>query len=109
VQPYLAAGAARKLMPMQVVPLSHENRSKSDRVIWALQGRFEHGKVSLRPAPWNTAFEDQFAHFPSPLVLDDMLDSLAMVAQLSQDRVFSNFGHITDTPYWSPQDAVTGF
>ena len=109
VEPYLRAGAARKNIPLRVEALSHENRSKADRITWALQGRAENGKLTLSCGPWNKELEDQWVHFPSKLVHDDMLDALAYVAQLVEGRVFENFGAEVSEPYWEPMDRAIGF
>lgn len=62
--------------------LSHGNKSKIDRVMWALQGKFENGYIKLGVGDWNAAFLDQLYQFPSPLTHDDLLDSLAYIDQL---------------------------
>ena len=62
--------------------LTHGNKSKVDRVMWALQGKFENGYITLAEADWNATFLDQLYQFPSPLTHDDLLDSLAYIDQL---------------------------
>ena len=44
--------------------LSHGNSKKEDRILWALQGKFEHGKIRLKLADWNTEFVDEASAFP---------------------------------------------
>jgi hypothetical protein len=57
--------------------LSHGNQKKQDRILWALQGRFQHGQIKLkRDKNWNAAFADEASAFPSQLVHDDLLDAL---------------------------------
>lgn len=68
----------------RVEELTHGNKKKTDRVMWALQGRFENGYVSLKKADWNTRFLDQLFQFPDPLTHDDLVDALAYVDQLAQ-------------------------
>jgi len=89
--------------------LRHENRIKTERIVWALQGRLEHGKITFRPGPWIKDVEDQLTQFPSKMVHDDIPDALSYVAQLSQNRIFQDFGDAADEPYWKPQDAAIGF
>jgi len=109
VAPEIVDCAAKKKVSLVPQPLSHQNERKSDRVAWALQGRFEHGKILIRKAPWNRDFEDEFANFPSKLVHDDSMDALAFVVQLAESRVFDKFAEAVDEPYWEPEDAVVGF
>ena len=67
----------------RVEELTHGNKKKVDRVVAALQGRFEHGAIELSEGSWNTEFMDQLFQFPNPLVHDDMIDSLAYIDQLA--------------------------
>lgn len=99
----------RSINLMSPVPLTHENRIKTERIIWALQGRMEHGKITWRQAPWNRDTEDQFLQFPSKMVHDDIPDAVSYFEQLSQGRVFEDFSHIENEPYWAPQDAAIGY
>ena len=68
----------------RVEELTHGNKKKTDRVMWALQGRFENGQISLKKAEWNTRFMDQLFQFPDPLTHDDLVDSLAYIDQLAK-------------------------
>ena len=110
VAPYLKSEAAKRRPPIMlaVEPLSHENRSKTERIGWALQGRMEQGKIIFRPGPHMREVEDQFLNFPSTLVHDDAPDVLAYIAQLAEGRVFSQFAEIADTEYWEPGDTLVG-
>jgi phage terminase large subunit-like protein len=40
----------------RVEELTHGNQKKTDRIMWALQGRFEHGLVTIKKAEWNSKF-----------------------------------------------------
>lgn len=108
VAPYLSAEAAKRGVPLTVEPLSHENRSKVDRIGWALQGRMEHGKILFRPGPHMKEVEDQALNFPSTLVHDDALDALAYVVQLAEGRVFQHFAKVEAEDYWQPSDIEVG-
>ena len=68
----------------RVEELTHGNKKKTDRVMWALQGRFENGQIELRKADWNTRFMDQLFQFPDPLTHDDLVDALAYIDQLAK-------------------------
>jgi predicted phage terminase large subunit-like protein len=74
----------RKQKFFRVEELTHGNKKKTDRIVWALQGRFENGYVSLNKGEWNSTFLDQLFQFPNPLVHDDLIDSLAYIDQLAK-------------------------
>ena len=67
----------------RVEELTHGNKKKTDRVMWALQGRFENGFVTLNKGEWNARFLDQLFQFPDPLTHDDLVDALAYIDQLA--------------------------
>jgi predicted phage terminase large subunit-like protein len=67
----------------RVEELTHGNKKKTDRVMWALQGRFENGYVTLNKGEWNARFLDQLFQFPDPLTHDDLVDALAYIDQLA--------------------------
>lgn len=67
----------------RVEELTHGNRKKTDRVMWALQGRFENGVVTLKKGEWNARFLDQLFQFPDALTHDDLIDALAYIDQLA--------------------------
>ena len=67
----------------RVEELTHGNKKKTDRIMWALQGRFENSVISLNKGEWNARFLDQLFQFPDPLTHDDLVDSLAYIDQLS--------------------------
>lgn len=64
--------------------LTHGNKKKTDRVMWALQGRFENGVITLNKGDWNARFLDQLFQFPDPLTHDDLIDALAYIDQMAQ-------------------------
>jgi len=71
-----------KFFPIQT--LTHGNKKKTDRIMWALQGRFENGMITLNKGEWNARFLDQLYQFPDVLTHDDLIDSLSYVDQLAQ-------------------------
>lgn len=109
VQPLLQRKLLAEKQSVAIRPLSHENRSKNDRVAWALQGRIEKGNVIFRTADWNREVEHQLSAFPNALVHDDGVEAIAYVAQMAQENVFDSFGGFKESEYWSPQDAEIGF
>jgi phage terminase large subunit-like protein len=68
----------------RVEELTHGNKKKTDRVMWALQGRFENGFVTLSKGEWNARFLDQLFQFPDVLTHDDLVDALAYIDQLAK-------------------------
>lgn len=85
--------------------LTHGNKKKSDRIIWALQGRFENGNIRLNKGEWNDQFLDELFQFPSPLTHDDMPDALAYIDQLAQLTYTSDF----EFDDFAPLDELTGY
>lgn len=67
----------------RIEELTHGNKKKTDRVMWALQGRFENNTITLNKGEWNSRFLDQLFQFPDPLTHDDLVDSLAYIEQLA--------------------------
>lgn len=63
--------------------LTHGNKKKTERVVWALQGRFEHGHIILNEDEDFEEFKDQLIMFPTKGVHDDLVDALAYVEQLA--------------------------
>jgi predicted phage terminase large subunit-like protein len=83
VLPYLQDLMRRVGYYVSVIDLTHGNKKKVDRVVWSLQGRFEHGRITLKKADWNKQFVDQLLNFPNTGVHDDMIDALAYVDQFA--------------------------
>lgn len=72
--------------------LTHGNQKKTDRIVWALQGRFENGRVHVKAGmDWREKFLDQLYQFPDPLTHDDMVDSLAYIDQLSDQAYLHGY------------------
>ena len=110
VLPYIYDEARRRnIMLMSPEPLSHENRLKTERILWALQGRMEHGRISFKIAAWNRDVEDQFLQLPSKMVHDDIPDALSYVAQLTEGRMLEDFSELAVDPYWTQQDSAIGY
>jgi predicted phage terminase large subunit-like protein len=84
VYPYLNDLMKKNQRFFRVEELTHGNKKKTDRIVWALQGRFEHGNIVLNKGEWNTEFLDELFQFPNKLVHDDLIDSLAYIDQLAQ-------------------------
>ena len=86
--------------------LTHGNKNKENRILWALAGRFENNLIHLRKADWNDAFVDEAANFPSALVHDDLLDALSYIDQIAQVAYLDGI-ELADE--WEPLDDAVGF
>ena len=85
IMPYLSD----RMMQIGVFPnikeLTHGNQKKTERIAWALEGRFEHGKIFFQDeADWLEPLESQLVDFPNPLSHDDLVDALAYVDQMAK-------------------------
>jgi predicted phage terminase large subunit-like protein len=80
----------------RIEELTHGNQKKTDRIMWALQGRFEHGLVKIKKAEWNSKFLDELFQFPDPLTHDDLVDALAYVDQLAKIAYAGDFEEYDD-------------
>ena len=84
VMPYMTDIMKRTQTFFRVDELTHGNKRKTDRVVWALQGRFENGYITLNEGAWNNEFLDQLFQFPNKLVHDDLPDALSYIEQLAK-------------------------
>ena len=75
----------------RVEELTHGNQKKTDRIMWALQGRFENGLINLKKGDWNSKFLDELFQFPDPLTHDDLVDALAYIDQLANEAYPGNW------------------
>lgn len=91
----------------RVEELSHGNQKKVDRIVWALQGRFENGLVTLNKGEWNAEFLDQLFQFPNHLVHDDLIDSLAYIDQLARVAYHNDLIDLEEE--FEPLDAIAGY
>jgi predicted phage terminase large subunit-like protein len=97
----------RKSRFFRIEELTHGNQKKTDRIVWALQGRFENGQVSINKGDWNGEFLDQLFQFPNHLVHDDLIDSLAYIDQLA--IVSYNTDLLDLDEDYEPLDYLTGY
>lgn len=98
VLPYIENLQRQHSVFFPIQDLTHGNKKKTDRVVWALQGRMEHGNLYLNKGDWNMPFLDQLFQFPSPLVHDDLVDSLSYIDQLAKVVYHTDFEDTTFTP-----------
>ncbi len=91
VLPYLTDLMKSGQRFFRVEELTHGNKKKTDRIVWALQGRFEHGQITLNKGEWNTEFMDELFQFPNTLVHDDLVDALAYIDQLAKVSYYYDY------------------
>jgi len=91
----------------RIEELTHGNQRKIDRVVWALQGRFENGLITINKGEWNARFLDELFQFPNHLVHDDLIDSLAYIDQLAKVAYYSDFIDLEEE--FQPLDEIAGY
>lgn len=67
---------------VRIHELTHGNKKKTDRIVWALQGKMEHGRIKFNRGEWSKICLDQLLQFPDTRTHDDLIDALAYVDQL---------------------------
>lgn len=107
VLPYLTDLMRKYNRWMEVVPLSHGNQRKTDRIQWALQGRAEKGKIKLAPGAWNSKFIEEACDFPDPRSPDDLIDAVAYVDQMVTTVYMDEF--TGQEQEYNPDDPITGY
>ena len=83
VLPYLNDLMRKNNIYSHIQDLTHGNKKKTDRVVWSLQGRMEHGRISFNEDEDWEEFLDQLVMFPTAGVHDDLVDALSYVDQLA--------------------------
>jgi phage terminase large subunit-like protein len=105
VLPYLNDLMRKTNTYAHIQDLTHGNRRKQDRIAWALQGRFEHGRISFNEdKEWTEAF-DQISMFPTAGLHDDLVDALSYTDQLAVTSYQADY----DDEDWEPLDKISGF
>lgn len=105
VLPYLSDLMRSNNVYAHIEDLTHGNKKKTERVVWALQGRFEHGKITLNEEEDWDEFRDEYVMFPTPQVHDDLLDALSYIDQLAVTSYFAD----DDEDDLEPLDWVSGY
>jgi len=83
VLPYLNDLMRKNNIYAHIQDLTHGNKKKADRVIWALQGRMEHGRIAFNEDEDWDELKDQLMMFPTNGVHDDLVDALSYIDQLA--------------------------
>ena len=104
VLPYLSDLMRKNNVYSHIVDLTHGNRKKTDRIIWSLQGRFEHGRIVLNSEEDWDEFKDQLLMFPAQGVHDDLPDALSYIDQLAVTSYLQD----DQEDEWEPLDIISG-
>jgi phage terminase large subunit-like protein len=105
VLPYLSDLMRKNNVYSHIIDLTHGNRKKADRIIWSLQGRFEHGRIVLNQDEDWTEFLDQLLMFPAVGVHDDLPDALSYIDQMAVISYFDD----DQSDDWEPIDIIAGY
>lgn len=105
VLPYLSDLMRKNNTYCHIQDLTHGNKKKADRVIWALQGRYEHGRVILNNDEDFDEFVDQLLMFPTSGVHDDLVDALSYIDQLATTTYFAD----DDNDDYEVMDVISGY
>jgi len=106
IMPYLYDQMRRLNTFFAIQEVTHGGKNKNDRITWALQGRFEHGRIFFKKdAEWIADITEQLRDFPSPMAHDDLIDALAYIDQIATTLYEAET--VTDT--WQPLDSISGF
>ena len=106
VLPYMEDQMRRMNIYPDIVELRHGGQRKIDRIVWSLQGRFQHGRIKFVKGDWNRALMDQLLDFPDPLTHDDLCDALAYVDQISSVVYATDEWETED---FEPLDEIAGY
>jgi len=106
LMPYIEDTKRRTGVFPNTVALTHGGTKKAERIQWALQGRFEHGKIVLNKGEWNKKFVEQYLDFPNPKAHDDLIDALAYIEQIA---VSSYLGESDIQDDYQPLDLISGY
>lgn len=104
VMPYLSDLMRKNAVFANVTPLTHGNQHKIDRIKWALQGKFEHGRIILNEDEDWTDFKEEYMLFGTPNVHDDLIDSLSMADQM----IVATYLKDDESYEYEPVDIITG-
>jgi len=107
MMPYLEDQMKRLGIYPRIHPLTHGGQKKTDRIMWALQGRFQNGRIFFKKdASYLKALQTQLLDFPNFLVHDDLIDALSYIDQLSKIPYFSESMIQNE---FEPIDQVAGY
>ena len=105
VLPYLSDLMRKNNCYAHILDLTHGNKKKVDRIVWGLQGRFEHGRVVLNAEEDFDEFVDQLLMFPTSNVHDDLVDALSYIDQLA----VTSYSIDNESDDWEALDVISGY
>ncbi len=111
VMPYLSDLMRKNGVYLHIEPISTSGSTKkgsdaiANRVIYNLQGRFEHGRIIFSDDQDHSELKKQILVFPSPKAHDDRVDALSLIALL-HDTVY---GEPEDDYAYEVMDNIVGF
>ena len=86
--------------------VTHGGQKKTERILWALQGRFQNGRIWFKKGGTGIKdLETQLLDFPNPLAHDDLPDALSYIDQVSQ----ANYNIFTEDDGFEPLDDWSGY
>ena len=105
VMPYLSDLMSKNSLYARVEAIPTSSNSKENRVIYALQGLFEHGRISFSEDENHSKLKEQLLMFPSKKAHDDCPDALSMIAHLHT----TIYGDADPVEEYEVIDDVVGF
>lgn len=106
IMPYLEDQMRRLGVYPVIQELTHGGQKKTDRIMWALQGRFQNSRIVFKDnEPWNRPLTNQLLDFPNPMVHDDLIDALAYIDQVAS-VVYEHGFHVEE---YEPLDLEAGY
>ena len=107
IMPYLEDQMRRLNSYPRIEELTHGGRKKTERITWALQGRFQNGRIIFKKgADYIKPLTNQLLDFPNPLSHDDLIDALAYIDQISSVGYFNDSLTINDYEFL---DEIAGY
>jgi len=105
VMPYLTDLMAKNSLYTHIEAIPSGGNSKENRVIYALQGMFEHGRITFGEGEDHDKLKRQLLMFPNKRVHDDGPDALAYIAHLHT----TIYGDVDDSQEYEILDEIAGF
>lgn len=105
VLPYLNDLMRKNNIYAHIQDLTHGNKKKTDRVVWSLQGRLEHGRITFNEDEDWGEFRDQLIMFPTAGVHDDLVDALSYIDQLA----IASYNADYEEDEWEVYDKIAGY
>lgn len=105
VLPYLEDLMRKNQVFAHVSAIPIGSVSKENRIVYALQGLMEHGRITFNPDENWDELKREMIGFPSQRVHDDLIDSLSLISHL-QETNYQKAQEASDE--WEPLDEMCG-